>query len=81
MSELRDKIEAESKNTIGYSEAANKESFMVGVSVGFHRTNDFYSQKISALESQLEMVKASYAQVRTDMYTLVNIINKYSDND
>jgi hypothetical protein len=81
MSELRTKIEELAKSTIGYSEAQNKESFMVGVSVAFHKTNEHYSNEVEQLKRQIDMYKSMYENLNEDMKTLTGIISRYSNSE
>lgn len=78
---LRERIELEAKGTIGYSEAQNKESFMVGVSVAFSKAEQHYEREIEKLKRQIERYMSSYENATGDLKTLASIINRYSDND
>jgi hypothetical protein len=69
------------KNSVGYSEAVNKDSFMVGVSVAFYRAEDYFSNQIASLNSRLEGYKAASEDVDKDMKTLVSILDKYRSHD
>jgi archaellum component FlaC len=79
--DLREKIESEVKNTIGYSEAENKESFMVGVSVALSKTEDHYKKEIERLTKLFQDYKLNYESVSSDFKTLTSIIHKYSDSN
>ena len=78
---LRQRIELEAKSTIGYSEAENKESFMVGVSVAFSKSEEYYEREIENLKRQVGGYKSSYETATSDLKTLASIVNRYSDND
>lgn len=65
--ELRARIELEAKSTIGYSEAENKESFLVGVSVAFSKTEEHYNREIEMLKNQLNGYKLSHENSLTDL--------------
>jgi len=79
--ELRKLIELESKETIGYLEAENKESFMVGVSVAFSKAKEHYDKEIETLKRQVEGYRSSYENTKNDLKTLASIINHYQEND
>ncbi len=79
--ELRQIIELEAKDTIGYYEAENKESFMVGVSVAFGKIKIRHDNEMAALKTQLGGYKSLYEDAIADLKTLASIINRYSDND
>jgi hypothetical protein len=81
LKDLREHIELEAKSTIGYSEAENKQSFMVGVSVTFSKTSEHYEREIKKLNNQIENYKFYNGQLTSDLKTLASIINRYSDND
>ncbi|HRT03824.1 MAG TPA: hypothetical protein P5513_07785 [Candidatus Diapherotrites archaeon] len=49
--ELRKQIELATKDTIGYSEAINKESFMVGVSVALFKAEENYEKELTQLRN------------------------------
>lgn len=72
-----EEVNNEAKNTVGYKEAENKESFMVGVSVGFRKAEDKYDKKIIELAALAEHYKCAYENTYTDIKTLTNIIAKY----
>lgn len=78
---LRERIELEAKGTIGYSEAQNKESFMVGASVAFLKTEEHYEREIENLKKQVEGYKSSCENATNDLKTLASIVNRYSEND
>lgn len=66
------------KNSVGYSEATNKEAFLIGASVAFSRSEEFYESTIKSLTSQLENWKSSCESVTDDIKTLVGVIDKYN---
>jgi len=76
-----ERIKKEACNTIGYSEAADKESFRIGASVGFGKAEDMYQEKISRLEKQLINWEAAYHRVYKDIQTVSKIINEYSPDN
>jgi hypothetical protein len=76
---LRQRIELEAKSTIGYSEAENKESFLVGVSVAFSKTEEHYEREIENLKKQIVGYKSMYENANNDLKTLASIVNRYSD--
>lgn len=75
------KIESECKNTVGFAEAENKESFMIGVSVAIRKARDHYEKEIQSLKCNLDSYKKMYENANTDIKTLSKIITKYSEND
>lgn len=77
--ELKKKIESYAKNTVGYLEASSKESFMVGVSVAFSKTEEHYEKTIEDLNWQIKQYKSRYEDARNDLKTLAEIINRYSE--
>lgn len=79
--ELRKQIELATKDTIGYSEAINKESFMVGVSVALFKAEENYEKELTQLRNQIENYKSACNTYITDLKTLATIVNRYSDND
>jgi hypothetical protein len=78
---LIERIELEAKGTIGYSEAENKESFMVGVSVAFSKAEEHYKREIENLKGQAQRYKSFYENATNDLKTLASIVNRYSEND
>ncbi len=68
------------KDTVGYSEALNKASFLVGSQVAFAKSEEFYAAKIKELDNQLEYYKAKYESVDSDMKTIVSTFSKYTSN-
>jgi hypothetical protein len=81
MESLREKIERYSKQTVGYSEAENKESFMVGVSVAISFTQELYLSEIKDLKTQLEGFRGANETYLNDLKTMSSIIIRYSDDD
>lgn len=79
--ELSKKIELAAKNTIGYSEANNKESFMVGVSVAVSKAEEHYEKELTGLRNQVQNYRNEYDRCEKDLKTLASIINRYSDNN
>ena len=77
--QLREKLESQAKQTVGYSEAENKESFMVGVSVAISKAITHYELEIEQLKSQINSYKSIGEIYHDDLKTLVNIISKYQE--
>jgi hypothetical protein len=71
----------ETKNTVGYSESTNKESFLIGVSVALSRAEAFYEKRIKDLEQEAEGWERACKSVDNDMRTLATIINRYTQQD
>lgn len=78
---LRERIELEAKGTIGYSEAENKESFMVGVGVSFSKAEEHYEREIENLLKQLKGCRLIYEDAIKDLKTLSSIVNRYSEDN
>lgn len=81
MNNLKQQIESQAIDTVGYHEAENKESFMVGVNIGVQRTEEYYKNKIELLKGQLAAYKSSYKDVNNDIKTLASIIYKHFSED
>lgn len=81
MSDIKNKIEAAVKNTVGYAESENKESFMTGANVALSKAEELYGEEIKQLKLLLELYKAMSVEATEDMKTLASIINKYSNAD
>lgn len=77
----REELERSAKDRVGYAEAENKESYMVGINVGISMTEHHYEAKIKNLEKELLQYKEATKEYREDLQTLASIINKYSPND
>ncbi len=80
-SETAISIENLAKNTVGYAEAENKESFMTGVNIGVWKAELIFTKQIESLIRQLESYKNCYEAVTKDITTLVSIIEKYKSNE
>jgi hypothetical protein len=74
-------IESECKSTIGFKEAENKESFMVGVNVAISKTTEHYEKEIDKLKMLIKSLKSSSEYYRNDLETLSDIINRHSTKD
>lgn len=74
----QEQLTQELKNTIGYAECKNKESFLTGAAVAFSRVEAFYANKIMWLESQVKQYKNEASESIQDLETLAEIINRYS---
>ncbi len=79
MDNNRTLVEARVKDTIGYSEAENKNSFMVGVSVAFSKTEEIFKLEIETLKRNYEYFKSAYENVLADMKVLTSTMDKYRD--
>lgn len=80
MSELSQVIEKVSKNTIGYQEAKDKDSFLVGISVGVHKTEEYYKNIIKNLTNDRDNYKKAYENTVVDLKTVSSIIKRYSED-
>lgn len=79
--ELRSLVENRAKNTIGYKEAANKESFMVGVSVATSFCLEELKSKIESSDRLAVQYQKYSETLEEDLKALASIINRYSNND
>ena len=79
--QTRDHIERKAKDTVGYLEAASKDSFNVGVSVAISIAQEIYEKEIEELNQQLKGLTYVHDALHKDMKTLTAIIQKYSDTD
>lgn len=79
--EISKEIKNSVKDTIGYGEASNKESFMVGANIAFYRSEEYFKSVIKSLEDQVTNYKSAYELVSNDMKTLTSILNRYSENE
>ena len=77
---LTARIKDSVKDTVGYAEATNKVSFLVGSSVAFGKAEVFFNDEIESLTEQVERYKKGYEEIRKDVKTLTNILIKYSDS-
>ncbi len=76
--EITKEIKDSVKDTIGYIESENKESFIIGTQVAFKKSEKFYEDIIKDLEQSVKNYKSALLKVDSDMRTIVNIFNKYS---
>ena len=76
--ELKDILLIGAKNTVGYAESKNKESFLVGVDVGFTLAKKEYESQIVALESRNKYLSNMHDKVANEIQTISDIITKYS---
>lgn len=79
--ELINKFKSDAKNTIGYNESDNKESFLVGFDVAITHLSAYYAQQILMLENSLDMYREMHQDVSNDIKTIITIIKKYDDLD
>jgi hypothetical protein len=81
MNNLKEIVELESRRTVGYTEAKNKESFMLGVNVAFSITKAHYETEIKNLKNKIEKHRSNYKDATGDLKTLASIISRYLDNE
>ncbi len=72
--EIKDSV----KDTVGYSESNDKESFIIGATVSFSKSENYYTPIIESLQKQVEHFKNQYELVTNDFKTVVKIFNKYN---
>lgn len=77
MSDYRKLVEKQSKETVGYSEATNKKSFMTGVSVAISKAEYLYNKEIESLKLQLKYANKSSDDNSKDLQQLALIISKH----
>lgn len=77
MTKIEDHIKNSIKDTIGYSEASNKESFIIGAQVAFRKAEEYFFNSLKVLNDQRDMYKKAYENTKKDMDTIVSIFKKY----
>lgn len=77
--ERRTIVELAAKNTIGYSEAENKESFMIGVSVAISILEKLIDKENKDLRESLKYSENAREIYLNDLKNLSSIINRYSE--
>lgn len=66
-------------NTVGYSEALNKNSFVVGAQVAFDKAEDYYTPLLDSLTKRIAKLYAEKDEAIKELTTVSNILTKYSD--
>ena len=74
---MEKKIIARIKNSMGYSDAVDKDAFMAGAMVAMSVTMQEFEPVITIHEAVRETLKRDLAEVKGDMSTLSGIIYKY----
>jgi RNA polymerase-interacting CarD/CdnL/TRCF family regulator len=69
------------KNTLGYLEAENKQSFITGAEVCLSLIEISKDRDLEYLEKQLKAKDSMYQDLKKDMEMLTGIIHKYINND
>jgi hypothetical protein len=72
-------VKMRAKNTVGYSEASSKKSFMVGVSVATTILEEKYEKIIKQLEDANKSAGLLRDIYEKDLVTMSNIMDRYSD--
>lgn len=75
---LEEQIISETTLSVGYLEAKNKESFLVGARVAFSKTEEHFEKETESLKRELLHYKTQYAIATSDLKTLASIITRYS---
>lgn len=75
---IREGIETNVKNSVGYMEAENKDSFMIGVSVAISRAEQHYEPLINQLKDANKNIQQGFYDIWNDIITLQTIFRKYS---
>lgn len=78
-SEIHTQITNSAKDSVGYNEAVNKDSFMIGASVAASRAETIYEAKIKELETSLTLYKGMSENAHADFITLSKILRKYDE--
>jgi len=81
MEDIKRHITSQVLNTIGYAEAENKDSFMVGHNVTFMKTSEYYEKIINEQKYEVEYYKRICEEYKADLKMLSSIINRYSENN
>jgi hypothetical protein len=81
MENIKRNITSQVLDTIGYAEAENKESFMVGHSVTFIKTSEYYERIINEQKNNIECYKRISEEYKADLKMLSSIINRYSEDN
>lgn len=74
--DLKYEVELQCKRTVGYHEAVNKETYLIGVHTATQRTAVILFDKIDALNAEIKRLTT----VESDLKTVVGIVNKYSSD-
>lgn len=75
----KEQIERNAKNTVGYSEASSKKSFMVGVSVAISILTESHDKQIKQLTESRDLERKCKEMYEKDLITVSSIIDRYSD--
>ena len=78
---LREDFKDKVKNTVGYLEAEDKESFMIGAGVAISKVSQHYQKQINRLEYQIECLKKEEALVRSFFNQMSTLKNKYDNQE
>jgi hypothetical protein len=81
MENIKRNITSQVLDTIGYAEAENKENFMVGHSVTFIKTSEYYERIINEQKNNIECYKRISEEYKADLKMLSSIINRYSEDN
>lgn len=67
------------KNTVGYAEATNKDSFMVGAQVAFKLSEEYYNKEMKQLIIHSNFNENRRKSAEGDLKNLASIISKYQE--
>jgi hypothetical protein len=76
---MNKQFENDIKNTVGYREAENQKSFIVGSQVTFSLLSKTKDEEIKSLKKQVTYWENAYKAINKDFKTLIYILNKYQD--
>lgn len=66
------------KATVGYREAKDKDSYLVGAKSAIHFCTKDKDSQVEALENKLAITRRNLEDAKDDLETLARIIRRYS---
>jgi hypothetical protein len=78
---LHEKVSLNTKNTIGYIEACDKESFLTGVKVATSLMCDEHEKVINDLHKTMSYYKSEYKKLSKDLTTISRILHIHSPHE
>jgi hypothetical protein len=76
---IRLHIENLSRGTMGYKDAADKDSFMTGVNVALSMYFDYADDQLTKEKTLNEALAVTLKNTQEEIITIARILNKYSD--
>lgn len=74
---IRDRIIAETKNTVGWLEAENKESFKVGMTIALDKA----LEELDTMKHYRDMAQEEADRHRGNMMNIVETLDQYRSED